>query len=302
MKKSLFIQIVVCFIFSLIKIPSYAQKEKFSEIEKKADSLKIVRLFSQATDERLKIYKQDSTYRDNIFEIALLYSLSGEKELAYDYLQRALHTHNDIKFLSYGDFYYIRNDARWNVLRDKQVEKYERINGKIKNKETAYVLWDTKMRDQAYYSYVDTENVDKEKIWAIKDSLNKINLKVLDSIVSHRGWPKKSEVGRSASVGAFLVIQHQELPVQKKYFPFIEKAVKQQEADKSDLALLTDRIRIFEGKKQIYGSQVITDAKGEFDYKTLVDPSNVNKRRKKMDLPPIEEYLQMFGLKWEYKK
>jgi hypothetical protein len=54
------------------------------------------------------------------------------------------------------------------------------------------------------------------------------------------------------------------------------------------------------GKKQLYGTQLSFDSKGNlFDGtnkiiipKDLVDPENVDKRRKKLGLEPLEQYYE----------
>ena len=128
---------------------------------------------------------------------------------------------------------------------------------------------------------------------------------LLDSIIQQSGWPKLSEVGKEGSVTAFLIIQHADYAVQKKYFHYLKNAVKQNEAYPKDLALLTDRIRLHENKKQIYGSQISWDPvtnKDYFDYSKLKRPANVNERRKKVGLGPIEDYVKIFGITWDYEK
>lgn len=74
----------------------------------------------------------------------------------------------------------------------------------------------------------------------------------------------------------------------------------------SNLALFEDRILMREGKKQLYGSQVVVDAKTGNKYLfPLEDPDNVDERRKKVQLNPIAEYLKGFQINWdveEYKR
>ena len=54
-----------------------------------------------------------------------------------------------------------------------------------------------------------------------------------------------------------------------------------------------------QGKKQIYGSQVVYDKQGAPMFYPIEDEKNVNTRRAKMGLQPIEEYAKFFGI--EYK-
>ncbi len=100
----------------------------------------------------------------------------------------------------------------------------------------------------------------------------------------------------------FLVIQHSELRVQKKYYPIMKVAVEKGNALSCDLALLIDRIRIREGKKQIYGSQIGYDEITKSYYiLPLIKPSEVDKRREKVGLEPISDYISIYDLIWDVK-
>jgi len=62
-------------------------------------------------------------------------------------------------------------------------------------------------------------------------------------------------------------------------------------ANPSNYGLLTDRVKINSGEKQIYGTQVRYNSLGQAYPKSLSDSLNVNKRRADVGLEPIEEYL-----------
>ena len=55
--------------------------------------------------------------------------------------------------------------------------------------------------------------------------------------------------------------------------------------------LLEDRIRMFEGKPQIYGTQLETDSDGTVRPYLLEDPVHVEERRSKVGLEPLRERL-----------
>ncbi|MDO9254628.1 MAG: hypothetical protein Q7U54_03875 [Bacteroidales bacterium] len=274
--------------------------------EQKADSLKKNRFFNDAIIERLSIYKIDSTYNPNIFQLAALYSLTRKMDSSFYFLYIAVKGDSSIRFLSNADFYFICKNFQWKNICSDQIIKYELANGPIKRPDLALKLLDMKMKDQAYYSLIDYSNSkEATRFWEIKDSLNNINLLLLDSIIKKSGWPKKSDIGEYPAVAAFLVLQHSDLISQKNYLPYLKKAVRQHEADKKDLALLIDRIKLRENKKQIYGSQISYDNetnKSYFDYSKLRNPYNINNRRKKMGLGPIEDYVKIWNITWDYKQ
>jgi hypothetical protein len=139
-----------------------------------------------------------------------------------------------------------------------------------------------------------------EKIQTLKDSINL--LKVI-SIIDKYGWPGPEVVSVKGNTTIFLVIQHSDLSVQKKYLPLMREAVKNGNAIASDLGLLEDRVALRVGKKQIYGSQIGRDPKTKKNYVLpLMDPDNVDKRRAEIGLPPLAEYINQWGLIWNVEQ
>ena len=101
----------------------------------------------------------------------------------------------------------------------------------------------------------------------------------------------------------FLVIQHADIKTQEKYLPVLKEAVKGGRAKASYMALLEDRILLAQGKKQIYGSQLEMDMKTKkYILSPMIDPANVDKRRAKVGLKPLSEYLQFWNIEWDVEK
>jgi len=308
MKNSpLILSTIILIAFNLLCVgQTNRYKEQFKGFEKCADSLKKIQQFNIAIKVRLEIDRKDCSYTSNLYELSALYSLTRKNDSAFLYLTKATVQDSTIDFLVNPDFIFICKDERWIDIQNSQIEKFEDHNGKFKNLMLAKMLWDMKMKDQSYYVFMDyTKQEQVKRYWQIKDSINRINLFELDSIIQNNGWPKLSEVGKDGSSSAFLIIQHSEYATQKKNFPYLKKAVREDEAYPKNLALLTDRIRLHEKKKQIYGSQIDWDPitqKEFFNYETLRNPSKVNKRRKKVGLGPIEEYVKIWDITWDYRK
>jgi len=69
------------------------------------------------------------------------------------------------------------------------------------------------------------------------------------------------------------------------------------------IAVLEDKICVLSEQPQIYGSQAefsIIENRPVF-YK-IIDPSNVDKRRKQVGLSSLEEYSKEIGVDWEKEK
>lgn len=105
-----------------------------------------------------------------------------------------------------------------------------------------------------------------------------------------------------ACMAACLIIQHSPLPVQERYFPVIEEATKQGDNESSAFALLVDRIRMRKDEKQLYGSQIVQNGKGEYEIYPIDDEINVDVRRCNMGLGPLEEYVKQWNIKYVPKK
>jgi len=134
-------------------------------------------------------------------------------------------------------------------------------------------------------------------------ALDKDNREWLKGVVEKHGWPGKSLVGTDGAHAAWLLVQHADpdLPFQKKCLDLLKAAVKASEADGPDLAYLTDRVLSNEGKKQLYGTQLVQTA-GRMVPKPIEDEAKVDERRKEVGLQPLAEYLKTAAEVYKLKK
>ena len=137
------------------------------------------------------------------------------------------------------------------------------------------------------------------KIIIEKDSLNLI---VIQRILDERGWLGSEIIGEQVNSTLFSVIQHSKLDTQVEYLPMMRDAVSKENAKKSNLAILEDRIAVRQGKRQIYGSQIGIGKNGEYFVRPLIDPKNVDKRRAEVGLETIENYVKYWGIVWDVGK
>lgn len=75
----------------------------------------------------------------------------------------------------------------------------------------------------------------------------------------------------------------------------LEVAVNENRADPVSLAYLTDRIAVFEGKPQLYGTQFDWDENGEISPSLFEDLTKINERRKSLGLNTLEEQVQIMS-------
>ena len=123
----------------------------------------------------------------------------------------------------------------------------------------------------------------------------------LKSVVEKHGWLGRSLVGVKGAHNAWLLIQHadKDLAFQKKCLQLMTKLPKGEVAP-VDIAYLTDRTLVAEGKLQRYGTQCSRE-NGEATMNPVEDPDNLNNRRKALGLEPIEEYLEFVNQTYSSK-
>lgn len=124
--------------------------------------------------------------------------------------------------------------------------------------------------------------------------------KILGAIIDKYGWPGNNLAGANGCFAAFVILQHSSLDFQKKVLPIVFEANEKREIAGSYVALLVDRIRMSEGEKQVYGSQVVWDEKlGGLTLYPVEDEINVDSRREEVGLPPLKVYLQRMGIEYQ---
>lgn len=125
--------------------------------------------------------------------------------------------------------------------------------------------------------------------------LHRRNATILSEIIDTIGYPTIDKVGKEANEATWLIIQHaiEHPEFMKKCAKLLEKAVSENNADPKSLAYLTDRIAVFEGKEQRYGTQFDWDEYGNLSPNHFDDINKVNKRRKSIGLNTLEEQTEI---------
>jgi len=150
-------------------------------------------------------------------------------------------------------------------------------------------------------------------------SIDKANTRRMKRLIKRHGWPKVSDVGPKAARAAWLLVHHADHDhmFQRKCLKHLETAVQMGEAKPRDLAYLTDKVRVAEGRAQVYGTQVFDVRQLDVLYRLsgnhlvdamdriqgsirnrqplqplpIEDEVNVDKRRAEVGLPPLRVYI-----------
>lgn len=169
----------------------------------------------------------------------------------------------------------------------------------------AFVSAQTKMDTAAIKSELEIifnrdQKIRKGDSTQFGNYVDSTNLVRVTFLIDKYGWMGRSVIGNRGNYTLWLVIQHAPLKAQEKYLPLMQASVKKGESRAMELACLKDRVLMYKGEKQIYGTQVrINNKTGAQELWPVENEKDVNVRRKEVGLEPLEEYLKHFGI--EYK-
>jgi len=118
------------------------------------------------------------------------------------------------------------------------------------------------------------------------------NTEYMKKVIAEHGWPGKTLVGEEAAAAAWLLVQHADLnpEFQSECLDLLKKAHENGDATGQQVAYLTDRVLLKQGKKQVYGTQFSSGRPGNLKPLPIEDEANVDARRKAMGLQPLAEY------------
>lgn len=149
---------------------------------------------------------------------------------------------------------------------------------------------DLSLRDKLIQDGKLGDGYDKEM-----EQLHRTNATILNEIIDDIGYPTIEKVGEEASDAAWLVIQHaiSQPDFMKSCLIRLEDAVDNNKANPKQLAYLSDRIAVFEGRPQLYGTQFDWQDNGQLEPNHFDDLTKVNQRRLSIGLNTLEEQTEI---------
>lgn len=205
----------------------------------------------------------------------------------------------------------------FSFLINAQKNQDKKINLKLKN-ELATIQKDDQIYRELMQSDVSQEQKEKvmkeknlgkeditDRLWALMDEQDKINLEKIEKIIAEYGYPGKSLVGEPENETAWFVIQHS--PKINQYMPVIKTAADRKEIPFRLYAMMLDRQLMDDGKEQIYGTQGFSSHDGEKESEPIIwpikDVKNVNKLRKEAGFyDTVESYAKrLYGKSFVFK-
>lgn len=125
------------------------------------------------------------------------------------------------------------------------------------------------------------------------EAVHRHNAAYLAAALDRHGWPGAALVGADGADAAWLIAQHAigEPAFQRRCLAALEIAAERGEVPRWQPAMLEDRIRVFEGRAQRYGTQLQVTEDGAVIPHTIEDPDGVEERRRAVGLEPLAERL-----------
>jgi hypothetical protein len=124
------------------------------------------------------------------------------------------------------------------------------------------------------------------------EAVHLANAELLEQTFEAIGWPGRARGGEDGAAAAFIILQHaiSRPDLQRRGLVLILNAIDAGDANPLDAAYLSDRIAVFEGGVQMFGTQLDWTEAGLVPA-PMDDEERVERRRADIGLPPLGESL-----------
>jgi outer membrane protein OmpA-like peptidoglycan-associated protein len=262
---------------------------------------------------RVQIKKSEYGLSEQYYYHASQYALANKIDSAFIFLSKWHKDENSFNktvVLFDSDLDALRKDKKWFYF----YQDIKRFFKKFKNPDYAFLLDSLGNADQLYrtpifmyekkYTPEKFDTLTNEDNIKIRTDIDKINLQELKNLLNKYGYPKISEVGKKSAKTAFLILDHADLKTMKAFLPKLEQACKEKEAKGDWYATMFDRILIYEGKPQKYGTQYVLSPIEPETYilGILENPEKVNEYRQQMGMNLLSENDMQVKIKFKKSK
>lgn len=123
------------------------------------------------------------------------------------------------------------------------------------------------------------------------EAVHRNNAERLRQIIDEHGWPDSELAGGDGTLAAWFIAQHAigEPDFQRRALELVREKVIQGKVPAAQEAFLADRIAMYEGRPQCYGTQSLPCADGQFRRWITEDPEHLNERRAAAGMPPAPD-------------
>ena len=219
-------------------------------------------------------------------------ALDGKADAAFIALDRGLaaglHQRDEIE--KDTDLVPLHADPRWPGFVAKVAAADAALLANIAEPKLRAELHALVETDQAARFAMIKDKTNKELLANVEAS-DRASTARLHEIIEKFGWPGKKLVGADGAHDAWLLVQHadKDLPFQKQCLALMQPMVATGEVTAIDVAYLDDRVAVAEHRPQTFGTQFGPDGNPQ----PMVDPANIDARRKAVGLGTMAEYRLM---------
>lgn len=162
------------------------------------------------------------------------------------------------------------------------------------NKELSDALLKMKQLDDDMHTKLMGSGDQFDQVQSQVHKLYRDNAVRLEKIIDRYDWPKTAEVGEAAAHAAWTVAYHASVApaLQRKFLAALSGACARSEASQKHLAFLMDRVRVNQGRKQVYGT-VLDWVEGGTLGCELEDEAGVAELRFRVGLPPLNDSIAL---------
>lgn len=177
------------------------------------------------------------------------------------------------------------------------------MDSKTSTKEIGMLVDSLAKVDQAILNILSSKEnqfTDDETIQlvALKESILNSNYLIVNKIFLSHTQAEIATLDTNTLHNFWLIVQHcdQDVFFQRSFLAFLQSSIVGEKVSKADIAYLTDRVLINEGKPQRYGTQVMYNENNIALPKELEDLSKVDDLRRGMKLEPLQQYLDFMTM------
>jgi hypothetical protein len=125
------------------------------------------------------------------------------------------------------------------------------------------------------------------------EAIHRENARQLRTLIEQYGWPHREIAGEDGAEAAWLVVQHSiaEPAFMRSCRDLLASEIASGRAPEWQYAYLDDRIKVFEGKPQRFGTQLELTPDGPMVC-AVEEPEFLDQRRKKTGLEPLASRLK----------
>ena len=291
-------------ILALLTVP-VASRAQYNMYIQKADSLFYRGEYAQSSTMFEKAFQtgQNIDGKD-LYNAACVAALTGKSDVAFRYLWARMEKEPD--WYSRGgdeDLVSLHGDPRWQTFTDSMTTRRNRVEGRYSDQILRQQLQRIGEADQnirrEWFLANKAKPRDKAKIDSILHQMQLIdsqNQAEICDILDKRGFVGSDAIGEVCEV-FWTIIQHAPVETERKYLPLFQRAAARGDIAQWQVATMEDRIAMFEGRPQKYGTQLDVAADGTQAVYKLLNPKKVDEWRREKGMGSLTEYLKSMGAK-----